>query len=71
MTLATDISVDARWRLWQSDHRIVPIADSRDMIRCQHCGIRVHANLRDDRFRHDGAEIEALFKAYVRNGWPL
>jgi hypothetical protein len=70
MTLATDISIDTRWKLWTSDHRIVPVADSRDAIRCRHCGIRVHANLRDERFRHDGEEVMDLFTAYVRNAWP-
>jgi hypothetical protein len=68
--LATDISIDTRWKLWTSDHRIVPVADSRDAIRCRHCGIRVHANLRDERFRHDGEEVMDLFTAYVRNAWP-
>jgi len=68
--LGRDISIDTRWKLWTSDHRIVPVADSADHIRCRHCGIRVHANLRDDRFRHDPEEVLYLFSAYVRNAWP-
>ena len=68
--IATD---DTRWKLWTSDHRIVPqwvrIGDTSKNV-CRHCGIRVHANLRDDRFRHDPEEVLDLFTAYVRNAWP-